>query len=270
MSYSLNIATHVRVVLVATTHPGNIGATARAMKTMGLNQLYLVRPKFFPHVEATARASGADDILANAVVVDSLHDALCNCKLVIGTSARQRDLPLVLLSPREAAKLVVEETTKETAESNTAENNAKYNVALVFGRESNGLHNDELLQCNYHVYIPANPEFSSLNIAAAVQIIAYEVMMAATQSTTAFSLAPTSSTPHDEIASFAEVQAFYAHLEKLLIELGFLRPQKSKRVMVRVQRLFNRVRLEHLEVGFLRGILTTIEGKLQIEQALDT
>lgn len=298
------IAKYIRIVLVATTHPGNIGAAARAMKTMGLNRLYLVRPKIFPHVAATARAAGADDILANAVIVDDLRDAISECQLVIGASARQRDLPLTLLDSRAAALRAMTELvevqsqpetspelwTKPQSHSQLQIRSHPHEVAFVFGRESNGLHNDELLQCNYHVYIPANPEFSSLNVASAVQIIVYEILMAchgmfsspllpsppppltqdaqqkllstfSLSSFSPFSLPPTSHVLHDVLATAAEMQAFYEHLEQVLIELGFLRPQKSKRLMTRVQRLFNRARLEHLEANILRGILTAVQDK---------
>lgn len=254
---------NIRIVLVATSHPGNIGAAARAMKTMGLNRLYLVAPKTFPHVAATARAAGADDILSAAVIVDNLHDALSDCQLVIGTSARQRDLPLTLLNPREAAALAVQE-----AAGITAHRQQQHQVAFVFGRESNGLHNDELLQCNYHVYIPANPEFSSLNVASAVQIIAYEIMQQMQMENTIkaainFDIPPTSPTPHDALATTAEVQSLYVHLEQVLAELQFLRPQKSKRITARLQRLLNRARLEHLEVNILHGIFSAIQKNIK-------
>jgi len=248
---------HIKVVLVATTHPGNIGATARAMKTMGLHHLYLVSPKIFPHVDATARAAGADDILANITVVNDLSSALSDCQLIIGTSVRPRDLPLKLLNAREAATKIVVEA------------NQKHQVAIVFGRESNGLSNEELLQCHDHLYIPANPEFSSLNLAAAVQIVAYEIMMAHH----IYQLSPTAPNKtynahdiyhHDNLATTTDMKLFYEHLEKVLTAIEFLKPRKSKKLILRLQRLFNRARLERLEVNILRGILSAIEKKLNV------
>jgi tRNA (cytidine32/uridine32-2'-O)-methyltransferase len=284
---------NIKIVMVATSHPGNIGAAARAMKAMGLTHLCLVAPKIFPHVEATARAAGADDILANAEVVPDLHSAIKDCQLIIGTSIRQRDLPLVLLDTRAAADKVVNEALLQ-----------QHQVAIVFGRESNGLSNEELLQCHYHMYIPSNPEFSSLNVAAAVQIVAYEIMMSrqatwninsninnngsnkdksgynnssdsnsdsgsSTNHDTnnsnlddhpSYQPAPTKT--QDLPATPAEMQFFYEHLEQVLVAINFLQTKKSKKLLPRLQRLFNRCRMEHLEVNILRGILTAIQKEI--------
>ena len=155
----------IRFVLVETSHPGNIGGVARAMKNMSLERLYLVNPRLFPHADATARASGADDILATAQVCDSLQQALEGCSMVFGASARRRSISWPMVDARESAQLAVEM-------------GASGEVAVVFGREHSGLTNEELEQCNYLVHIPSNRDYSSLNIAAAVQVIAYEVMMA--------------------------------------------------------------------------------------------
>ena len=159
----MQLSKNIKVVLVGTTHPGNIGATARAMKTMGLNQLALVNPKIYPDAEATARASGADDLLADAVVFDSFAEAISDSHFVFGTSTRERSIPWPLFDPAESADKVAEVL------------NAGSSVALVFGRESSGLANEELELCNAMIQIPTNPDFSSLNIASAVQIISYEI-----------------------------------------------------------------------------------------------
>jgi tRNA (cytidine32/uridine32-2'-O)-methyltransferase len=238
---------NIKIVLVETTHPGNIGAVARAMKTMNLSNLCLVNPKIFPHVSATARAAGADDLLANAKITATLEDALANCRLVFGTSARARSLPTPLLMPREAANKIIAETDKGE-------------IAVVFGRENNGLSNEELQLCHYHVNIPSNVDFSSLNVAASVQLIAYEIKMASgvyekeqRESETIENC--------DEVANVASMEMFYKHLEEVLIELGFLRIDKSVYLMRRLRRLYNRARLEKLELNILRGILTAIQKK---------
>jgi len=230
---------NIRIVLVNTSHPGNIGAAARAMKNMGLSQLVLVEPMLFPNADATARASGADDILQRAKVCDSLAEAIEGCKLVFATSARMRSLPWPLVEPREMAQQVI--TAAEQAP-----------VAIVFGREHSGLTNVELEACNALVHIPCNEAFSSLNIAAAVQVLCYEVNLA-TGAATAL--------PDDDsdIATSDEIERFHQHLEKTLIELDFLDPDKPRLLMRRLKRLYNRARLEQTEVNILRGILTATQ-----------
>lgn len=232
----------IRIVLVNTSHPGNIGGAARAMKNMGLSQLVLVDPAVFPSAEASARASGADDILANARVVPTLEEALVGCSLVMGTSARDRSLPWPLLDPRACASKAVEDAQ------------AGGEVALVFGREHAGLTNDELQRCHFHVHIPSAPEFSSLNLAAAVQVLAYEVRLA-------FLALPTSvpavaAEPVAELATAEELEGFYGHMEAALVEIGFLDPEKPRHLMARLRRLYSRCRMERTEVSILRGILT--------------
>jgi len=233
---------NIRVVLVNTSHPGNIGGAARAMKNMGLSRLVLVQPKEFPAADASARASGADDVLANAQVVDSLEDALVGCSLVMGTSARERSIPWPLIDPRECgAKAVAHGTGGEE-------------IALVFGREHAGLTNEELQRCHFHVHIPSNPDFSSLNLAAAVQVLSYEVRMAW--------LAVEGSAPQaekvdaSELATMDEMELFYEHLEKTLVDIGFLDPEKPKHLMARLRRLYGRSSVERPEMSILRGILT--------------
>lgn len=229
----------VRIVLSRTTHPGNIGATARAMKTMGLRQLWLVAPAVFPSEIAHARASGADDILASARVVDSLAEALADTVFVAALSARRRELSLPRVLPRAAAASLITHT-------------AAGEVALVFGNESSGLSNAELALCALPVTIPTAADFSSLNLAAAVQVLAYELRLAAAEPA-AFS--GQAGTP----ATHADFEAFIAHLERAVTASGFHDPRNPKRLLPRLRRLFNRVRLEREEVAILRGMLSTFE-----------
>ena len=231
--------TSIRIVLVETTHPGNIGSAARAMKTMGLSRLYLVNPNLNPYRKAHELAAGAFDVLQSAVHFSSLSEALQGCHLVCGTSARPRDLNLPGLTPLACANLVAEQP--DTTE-----------IALVFGREHAGLTNEELLLCHYHLHIPSNPEFSSLNLAQAVQIIAYEIRMRH------LNPAAVVSTSQNTYASSEDMAQFYAHLEKILIQIDFLKPSNPKKLLHRLRRLFNRARLETTEVNILRGIMTHI------------
>jgi len=233
----------IRIILVATSHPGNIGSTARAMKTMGLNSLYLVTPKSFPDYKAHEMAAGADDVLEQAVVTNTLEEALTGCQLILATSARPRGLSLPGLIPASSAELVSEQP------DNTQ-------VAIVFGREHSGLTNEELLKCHYHIHIPSNPDYSSLNLAQAVQIVAYEMRMKL--------LSPKAevSSREDEAATADEIEQFYAHLKEVFIEIKFLKAENPRRLMQRVRRLFNRVTLEKMEVSILRGMLSQIQKSL--------
>jgi len=233
---------NIRIVLVNTTHPGNIGAAARAMKNMALERLYLVQPQGFPCAEATARASGADDVLAEAVVCDSLEQALTGCRLVVGTSARSRNISWPVENPRQSA-------ARLTRESESGE------VALVFGREHAGLTNEELERCHYLVHIPSNPGFSSLNLAAAVQVLSYELMMAAPGQGVAIE------DEAREPAPAEEMESFYGHLEQTLVELEFLDANQPRKLMRRLRRLFNRARPDKTEINILRGILAAAEGR---------
>lgn len=236
---------NIRIVLVNTSHPGNIGGTARAMKNMGLSRLYLVAPKEFPSDKATWRSAGATDVLDNAVVVDTLDEAIQGCSLVVGTSARERRIPWPLLDPRECGESVWSEATQ-------------HEVALVFGREDRGLTNEELHKCNYHVHIPANEEYSSLNLATAVQVICYEIRMAYLKATAGNTLPN-----HVWDMPPADAQAldhYYQQLEKSLVDIGFLDPENPKQTMTRMRRLYNRVRLDQMELNILRGVLTAIQN----------
>jgi tRNA (cytidine32/uridine32-2'-O)-methyltransferase len=233
----------IRIVLVNTSHTGNIGSAARAMKTMGLSSLYLVDPISPPDGKSRALAAGAaDDVLANAIIVNTLEEAVSDCGLVVGTSARSRTLPWPMLTPRECGnKLVVE-----------AE---KYPVALVFGRENNGLCNEELQQCHFHVCIPANPDYSSLNIAAAVQTLCYEIRV------NHLDIEASQHAPSvkSEYPLSEDLERFYVHLEKTLKEVNFIVVNHPGMVMTKLRRLFNRARPEVQELNILRGILASID-----------
>ncbi len=236
----------IRIVMVETSHPGNIGGAARAMKNMALDRLYLVNPVLFPHREATSRASGAEDLLDKAVVCDSLVEALEGCSLVFGASARSlRTIPWPQVDVRGCAELVA---VREEGDE----------IAVLFGREDSGLTNEELELCNYLVHIPTNPDFSSLNIAAAIQVISYEFHMARLgewQGTT--------SNKADLPASADEVEGFFTHLEQTLVALDFLDPENPRLLMRRLRRLFNRAEMEKAEVNILRGILTSVMKRLK-------
>lgn len=232
---------NIRIVLVNTSHPGNIGAAARAMKNMGLGELYLVEPKLFPHADASARAAGADDLLARATVCQSLEEAVAGCQLVFGASARLRRLPWPLAEPREAARQIIGAYRQAP-------------VAVVFGREHAGLTNDELLCCNALVHIPCNEDFSSLNVAAAVQVLSYEIHMAGREGVTEVEV---DSPP----ATAGELERFFQHLEETLVELDFLDPAKPRKLMRRLRRLYIKARLEETEVNILRGILTAAQKR---------
>lgn len=242
---------NIKIVLIETSHPGNIGATARAMKTMGLSQLVLVNPIFFPDEKATAMASRAEDILENARVVSSLDEALVGCNLVIGSSSDIREIQMPLVTPREMGPLVQQAITDEDA-----------TVAIVFGTERSGMTSDDLLKCNYHMKIPTSDTYSSLNLSQAVQIICYELRMYAEG-------APQYHSPDkDRQATYDEVNYFYEHLEQMLLAIRFLNPKYPKKIMPRLKRLFNRYQLEHMELQLLRGILTKIEEAIEYEKDL--
>ena len=240
-------AENISIVMVNTTHPGNIGAAARALKNMGLSQLVLVDPKEFPTAKATWRAAGATDIVEQVKVVSSLQEAIADCSLVIGTSARERRIPWPLLTPRECGDRV-------TAESK------HHKVAIVFGREDRGLTNEELPQCHYHVHIPSNPDYSALNIAAAIQVIVYEIRMSvlAEQEGKPISFDDWDVPPAKQEA----VERYYTHLEETLAQLRFLDPDNPRQTVTRLRRLFNRIRLDEMELSILRGMLTSIQNTI--------
>jgi tRNA/rRNA methyltransferase len=237
--HQTNVLANVRVVLSHTTHPGNIGAAARAMKTMGLSRLYLINPRLFPDAQTTAMAAGADDVLENAVVCATLDEALQGVALTAGMSARVRDISQEVFAPRDAMPLVAQQATQQE-------------VALLFGTEMSGLTNEELARCQFMVRIPVNPEYSSLNLAAAVQLLSYELRLACEQ---VDDLAPTLLPAPAE-----QVERFFQHLESTLHEVGFLNDhhsaKHSTKLMHKLRRLYARARLEQEEINILRGILS--------------
>jgi TrmH family RNA methyltransferase len=232
----------VRIVLVDTSHPGNIGAAARAMKTMGLSRLYLVTPQQYPHAEATARASGADDVLARAIVCGSLSEALSGCILVAATSARPRRLQSPSVTPAEVAAALLQQS-------------AHGDVALVFGRERSGLTNEELDLCQLLVSISANPDYSSLNLAAAVQILSYELRRILEQG-----IAAADTADSERPATADEMEGLHAHWQQTLIDIRVLATADSKpSLQRRLRLLFGRAFPSATEVNILRGILRAVQ-----------
>ncbi len=283
------LADSVSIVLVRTSHPGNVGAVARAMKNMGLRKLVLVSPSeayekdergetvylspLKAH-DAIRRASGAEDLLNDASVCSSLDEALADSQIVIGASARNRKMTWPLMNPRDCASLVLDKLKPDEKAGGAGKCANK--VSLIFGNEASGLSNEELQRCHYHVNIPAVESFSSLNLAMAVQLISYELRMAMLLAGSADSevldqsggrpmpstLAGISSLDEawdEPLASVAEVESFFAHLEKTLTEIGFHDPAKPRQLMVRLRRLYQRVHLDKMEVNILRGILTATQ-----------
>jgi len=241
----------VCIVLVETSHPGNIGAAARAMKTMGLNNLVLVAPKEFPCAEATARASGADDVLARARVVETLSEAIEDCGFIVGASARFRSLPWPIVDPRACAR-----TVREQAADNR--------VAIVLGPEHSGLTNEDLGRCHQLVHIPASPEYSSLNLAMAVQVLCYELRMAREEASRTIDAAEPE---HREIplATADELDGFHQHMEAVLANVGFLKPDHPKQLRLRLRRIFHRSHLDQTEINILRGILAALDPRTRRE-----
>jgi len=235
----------LRIVLVETSHPGNIGAVARAMKNMALSELVLVRPKSFPHPEATARASGADDVLTRARIVETVTDAVADCGFVAATTSRPRDQNFRALDVHEAAARIFEMSVRGPA-------------AVLFGAERTGLTNEELALAHLLIRIPANPEYPSLNLAMAVQLVTYELFRAAGS--------PASDRPLSELtvplAPGADMERFYAHLAEVMEQVEFRdRTQGGGHLMTRIRRLFQRCEMDQNEVNILRGFLTSVQSK---------
>lgn len=265
MSPNNTVLSQIKIVLCQTSHPGNIGAAARAMKTMGLKQLVLVNPKDYPSEEATARSSGAIDILEAAQVVGSLEEAVADCRLVIGTSSRNRSLPWPMVEPREI-KTIVEKDPQALP------------MAIVFGRESSGLLNEELQLCHYHVNIPANPDYMSLNLAAAVQVICYECRLLALDQKNSLHSAPSDSRSDSDAlgdgevdgevkATVAQTEGLYHHFESVMIETGFFDPSQPKLLPTRLHRLFAKAQLTEAEVNILRGFLASMNKHIKYRSA---
>ncbi len=251
----------IRIVMVNTTLPANIGAAARAMKTMGLSRLTLVDPKTFPSPDATALAAGAVDILEQVTIVDTLEEAIADCVLVFGTSARSRTIPWPLLDVRPATQLAVNETQHG-------------DIAIVFGREDRGLTNEELAQAQYHLTIPVNEEYGVLNVSAAIQVVCYELRMnALTHEQHNSQMTSESTTPEvnqmpllghmqwdEPLVDQAMMQQFYPHLEAMLADIDFLDPNNPRLLPLRLRRLFGRVRLDRMEYNLLRGIFGRVQA----------
>jgi tRNA (cytidine32/uridine32-2'-O)-methyltransferase len=236
---------NIQIVLSHTSHPGNIGATARAMKTMGLSRLVLINPKHFPSEEAYARSSGAIDVLDNAKIVTSFEEAIADSHIVIGTSARKRCLSQPILTPRQLCHEI-----RPVVSDNKQ-------ISIVFGREHSGMTNEEIGRCQYQIVIPANPEYSSLNLGAAVQLICYEFRLLSLESET---IEPNKKSIY-ELATQQEVHQLLEHWQQTNELTGFLNPKNPGKLMLRIKRLFNRSHLEKNEVNILRGFLTSINKK---------
>ena len=239
---------NIKIVLVNTAHPGNIGGAARAMKNMGLTQLCLVEPREYPAPRAVWRAAGARDILTDAQVVSSVDEAIADCSLVIGTSARGRRIPWPLINPRECGERVWVEAQS-------------HKVAILFGREDRGLTNDELQKCHYHVHIPSNPDYSSLNLATAVQVLAYEVRMASLADEQG-NLPELGDWDQPPVTAEA-LENFHVHLAETMGDLDFYDPDNPKQLLTRMRRLFNRLRMDQMEVSILRGLLSAVQRKIK-------
>lgn len=244
---------NIRFVLMGTTHSGNIGAAARAMKTMGINDLALVNPEGFPSAEATSRASGADDLLFNADVCSNIDDAIKDCKLVIGTTARKRHLDIPVIDARTAAKLLIKES-------------ALHKVALVFGKERYGMTNEEVERCHYLVRLPTVESFSSLNLASAVQVLAYECRMAVLDSNK--NTENQNPSTHevdagDEIVTAEKMESFYQHYFEVMEKALYLRKEGHESLKTKIRLMYNRTRLKKHEIDILRGFLSKLDRKLK-------
>ncbi len=244
----------IRIVLVETSHSGNIGAVARAMKNMALGSLWLVNPVSFPDETSYARAAGASDVLDNARVVTSLDEAIADCVCVMGTSARGRKVPWPVIAPPDAA-------------AKASKHAGAGPVALVFGRENHGLSNEELQRCHFHIHIPSNPDYSSLNLSMAVQVMCYELRMYYLRGLEGGDGSPylkpmvAPGDPGWDVppAPVRDVEGFFDHLEQMLVDVDFHRRDNPRQLMTRLRRLFQRAKLDQMEINILRGILTAVQ-----------
>ncbi|GEK43173.1 RNA methyltransferase [Acinetobacter johnsonii] len=248
---------HVRIVMVNTTLPANIGSALRAMKTMGLSKLVLVAPKTYPHPDIDALAAGATDLIEQIEIVETLADAIKDCHLVFGTSARSRTIPWPLLDARPAAEKSISAVVNDQQE-----------VAVVFGREDRGLTNEELAMANYHVTIPVNTDYGVLNVAQAIQVICYEMRMATLAAVKSgedeaatMPVTDTESMQWDEpLVTHEQMEQFYPHIEKMLAEIEFLDPKNPRLLPLRLRRLFERIQLDRMEYHLLRGIFSRVQA----------
>lgn len=256
---------HVRIVMVNTTLPANIGSALRAMKTMGLSKLVLVKPKTYPHPDIDALAAGAQDLVEQIEIVETLEQAIQDCHIVFGTSARSRTIPWPLLDVRPAAELSMQAVIQKQQE-----------VAIVFGREDRGLTNEELALANYHLTIPVNTEYGVLNVAQAIQVVCYEMRMATLQQLAqetnqtsenhAEQMPVTQNTAMDwdePLVTHKQMEEFYPHLEKMLVDIEFLDPNNPRLLPLRLRRLFGRIQLDRMEYHLLRGIFSRVQSLSQ-------
>ena len=246
----MSIKDPIRIVLVGTQHPGNIGSAARAMKTMGLSNLVLVAPKRYPDPEAIALAAGADDVLANAIVVASLAEALEGCTYVIGTSSRARSVALPEFAPKEASEQLVLKSMEST-------------VALLFGPERTGLENEDLQHCHACVLIPCNPEYPSLNLASAVQVLSYEIRLQRLQNK--IISVPITKLSDNPVASHEQLERFFTHLAEFMDEVDFHKGKPPELVIQRLRRLFLRAEMDEREIKIIRGLLSDAQRQLQLK-----
>jgi len=261
----------IKIILMRTTHPGNVGAVARAMKNMGLRQLDLVKPEFNKLIsedEALKRSAGAEELIHSAQIYSNLDASIADCQIVIGASARSRKMPWPLMNPRDCAEHVLKLLRASRLTEKAPSPNFK--AAFLFGQEASGLSNEELQRCHYHVNIPAVADFSSLNLAMAVQVITYELRMAflaqaehLQNAMTTSILSPESEGWDEPLASVSEVEAFLTHLEQTLIQTEFHDPANPRQLMTRLRRLYQRTHLDQVEVNILRGILSSIQKHIQ-------
>jgi len=237
----------INIVLSHTTHPGNIGAAARAMKVMGLSNLILINPKKYPSAEATERASKASDILANAKICSSIEQAIADSRLIIGASARTRSLPSKLITPRELIDVI-------------KDNQSRVPVSILFGTENSGLTNEELHLCHYHVYIPTNPDYSSLNLASAVQLIAYEMRLAFSDMD---ELPKAEFNKNEVVVSRDELSGLLQHFDQVMQQTGYLVPEFGKQLNNRMNRLLSKAEITLSEMNILRGFLTSVTKNIK-------
>lgn len=252
---------HVRIVMVNTTLPANIGSALRAMKTMGISQLVLVAPKTYPHPDIHALAAGATDLIEKIQIVETLEDAIADCHLVFGTSARSRTIPWPLLDVRPATELALNHIKQQ-----------KHEVAIIFGREDRGLTNEELALANYHMTIPVNPEYGVLNVAQAIQIVCYELRMAALHTSSLDKSEVSDKMPvalqqemdwDEPLVTQKQMQEFYPHMEKMLEDIEFLDPKNPRLLPLRLRRLFGRIQLDRMEYNLLRGVFSRVQAMSQ-------
>ncbi|MEJ2898836.1 RNA methyltransferase [Acinetobacter sp. NS-4] len=248
---------HVRIVMVNTTLPANIGSALRAMKTMGLSKLVLVAPKTYPHPDIDALAAGAADLIEQIEIVPTVEEAIKDCHLVFGTSARSRTIPWPLLDARPAAEKSLQAVVQD-----------KQEIAVIFGREDRGLTNEELALANYHVTIPVNNDYGVLNVAQAIQVICYEMRMAAMALTeqkedpeATMHVTDSIDMQWDEpLVTHEQMEQFYPHIEKMLAEIEFMDPKNPRLLPLRLRRLFGRIQLDRMEYHLLRGIFSRVQA----------